>query len=125
MTRRRQTREVWQGPRHFFQTIIILKGRLASGNDGKARQTKEPPGDVPVLRFGSGPVAENLESFCRGRVLAVDMIDSIDPIEIEDDVLASVGGVLRARGVMDVIDEVLRPGIGPEREDKRCTGVAG
>lgn len=116
---------MWQDPRHFFRTISILKERLASGSDGKACYRKEPPGDIPVLRFGSGRVADNLESFCRGRVLAVDMINSSDPIEIEDDVLASVGGILRARGVMDMIDEELRPGIDPEREDKRCTGVAG
>jgi len=125
MARRRRTREVWQDPRHFFRTISILKGRLASGSDGKACYRKEPPGDIPVLRFGSGRVADNLESFCRGRVLAVDMINSNGTIEIEDDVLASVENILSARGVMDVIDEVLKPGIGLGKENKRCTGVAG
>jgi hypothetical protein len=53
------------------------------------------------------------------------MISSNGTIEIEDDVLASVENILSARGVMDVIYEVLKPGIGLGKENKRCTGVAG
>lgn len=116
---------MWQDPRHFFRTLSILKGRLASGNDGKACCRKEPPGDIPVFSPGSGRVADNLESFCRGRVLAVDMIDWRGSIEIEGDNLASVEGIIGARGVIDVIDEGLKPGVGLVKENKRCTGVAG
>jgi hypothetical protein len=53
------------------------------------------------------------------------MIDLNGLIRIEGDVLASAKGIPRVRGVIAVIYEVLRPGIGPEKENKRCTGVAG
>jgi hypothetical protein len=53
------------------------------------------------------------------------MIDLNGLIRIEGDVLASAKGIPRVRGVIAVIYEVLRPGIGQEKENKRYTGVAG
>jgi hypothetical protein len=56
-----------------------------------------PPGNIPILSLGSGQVAEILESFCRGRVLAVDMIDSNGTMETEGDSLSSAELILYAR----------------------------
>jgi len=125
MAIRRQTQEVWQDTCPFFRILGILKGRLASDSNGQVHCRKEPPGDYPVLSRESGPVADILESFCRGRVLAVDMIGSNGNMETEGDILASAEGILCARGVIGMINKLLGPEIGPEKENKRCTGVAG
>jgi hypothetical protein len=77
---------------------------------------------MPVFSHSLGWAANNLESFFGGRVLVGEMKGLVKTLENESDVLASGEGFLRAGGVIDAINETVRPDTGLEKGKQTLYG---
>ena len=80
------------------------------------------PDAIPVFGHGLGWASNNLESSFGGRVLVGEMKGLVKTLENESDVRASGEGFLRAGGVIDAINETVRPDAGLEKGKQTLYG---